>query len=235
MSDTCAFCGHNGDHFKPEHWVSQWISRALIPQGKGIEHHVIGLTPWRAPIVDLTVDHVCEDCNHHWMSDIETRARNNVLALVRGETLTLNQSQQQRVATWCFLKAITSELGRPLDQEATYPPFFYEAFKRALRPLNGCLVSIGFMEASNSPDRLLWFRSNGNKTPGPDGGDLTSYRTTFTISHLVVDVLGVIDPRVVVKIEEIDERFNPIWPSATKSLNWPPVARFTGIVNDDLV
>ena len=108
MTDTCVFCGKTGTDFKPEHWVSQWISRADIPKGKGILHFVPGRDPWPSRIVDLTVQHVCNECNHHWMSDIETRTRDIALPLIQGEVeLTLTSLQQAQLAAWCFLKVIT--------------------------------------------------------------------------------------------------------------------------------
>jgi hypothetical protein len=214
--------------------VSQWISKALIPKGKGIEHHVRGRTPWRSRIVDLTVPHVCDDCNHHWMSDLESVARNGVLSLLRGESVILNERNQRMVASWCFMKVITAELGRPADEAATYPPFIYEGFKEFKRPANGCAVTIGAMEPSDS--RLVWFQSEGqirHDLPAPIG-EAPAYHTSFVIGQLVVDVLGILDPRVHLHPED-DERFVQIWPVRPEPVAWPPIRRFVGIENNRLI
>src|SRR5437868_6100226 len=114
--DLCAFCGASGTDFKPEHWVPKWISRATIGKNQGILHNSHGREPWLRRMVDLTVPHVCPECNHHWMSDIETRSREAVLPLISGNAAKLDKDRQQRLATWCFMKLITLELGRPEDE-----------------------------------------------------------------------------------------------------------------------
>jgi hypothetical protein len=233
--DTCVFCGMLGDDFKPEHWVSQWISRASIPEGKGVEHHVPGREPWLDRTVDLTVEHICPDCNHHWMSDMEGRTRNLALPLIEGDTTprTFGAPEVTRLAAWCFMKAITLELGRPADQARTYSDGFYSGFRKHKRPPHGCLVSIGFREIPEDPEMFVWFKSEGRTHHAVPGiGDLAGYRTALAIRHLVIDVIGII-AAAPIQVSDRDNRLVQIWPNVP-SLDWPPPQRFAGIVNDDL-
>jgi hypothetical protein len=237
VPDTCVFCGAVGTNFKPEHWVPQWVSRASIPKGKGILHLVKDRDPWPHRLVDLTVRHVCPDCNHHWMSDIESQSRSVVLPLIQGaEDITLDERAQRQLATWCFLKVITLELGRPADEPTTYPPTIYEGFKAYKHPSTTCLITIGFREMSNAVPVFVWFKSQAQTHhTGPLVGDVPGYRTTLTIGHLVLDVIGLLDPRTKPVMEDSDDRLLTIWPVQPGGVNWPPSKRFSGIANDDLV
>ena len=138
--DLCAFCGASGTDFKPEHWVSKWISRATIGKNQGIVHNTPGREPWLGRMVDLTVPLVCPECN--WRSQA-------------GEQATV------------------------------------------------------------------------------EVGPVPSYRTTLTIGHLVMDVIGLLHPLVSVTTEP-DERFVQVWPVRSETIDWPPPCSFRGIVDNDL-
>jgi hypothetical protein len=232
--DVCAFCARSGTDFKPEHWVPQWVSRVTIGQNQGVLHHTRGRQPWFRRIVDLTVPHVCPECNHHWMSDIETRSRNLVLPLIEGQAATLPKAQQEQLATWCFMKLITLELGRPANEPATYPPPVYQGFRIFRQPPNGCVLSVGVREMNDVPPMFVWWRSQAGQQEVPEVGTLPSYRTTLTIGHLVIDVVGLVHPDVAVTTEP-DERFVQVWPVCFETLEWPPTRSFKGIVNSDLI
>jgi hypothetical protein len=60
---------------------------------------------------------------------------------------------------------------------------------------------------------FLWWRSQAGEHDVPGAGPVPSYRTTLTIGHLVMDVIGLIHPQVAV-MTELDERFIQIWPCA---------------------
>jgi hypothetical protein len=232
-ADTCVFCGATGTDFRPEHWVSQWISRAVIPAHKRVVHHVPGREIWVRNLFDLTVDHVCPNCNHHWMSDIESRAQPIALPLIQKDVAKmLSPTQQRRLATWCFLKVITAELGRPAHEKPTYPDWIYEGFGQHHHPPDVCLISIGFRDDLGDPELFVWWKSEGHEYALADGREANGYRTTIAIGHLVIDVLGVLVPA---KLEvEDDRRLLRIWPVSTRSLQWPPADRFKAVVNNDL-
>ena len=235
--DTCVFCDTEGDDFGPEHWVPQWVSRATIPKGKGILHvRADGSDPRLSNIVDWTVAHICTKCNSDWMSALETKVRNIALPLIEGDEQPriLDRNQLHLLARWCFMKAITLELGRPENQgPPTYPPEIYSGFKRFKQPPNGCVISIGYREMPEDPPVFVWFRSQGQKHALPPFDHLPGYRGAVSIKHLVIDLVGVFAAPAI-QVQDADPRLCQIWPFVA-NLDWPPPGRFQGIVDNDLV
>jgi hypothetical protein len=232
-TDTCAFCGKTGTDFKPEHWVPKWVSRATVGKNQRILHNVPGRDPWFGTGVNLTVEHVCPDCNHGWMSDVETGARDVVLPFIEGKPTTLDTNGQRKLATWSFMKLISLELGRSEDQLATYPAPVYQGFAIFRQPPNGCLLSVGFREMPEEPPLFVWWRSQAGEQAVPGVGPVPSYRTALCIGHLVIDVIGVVHPGAQLVTEQ-DDRLIPVWPVESKTLDWPPAVRFKGIIDNDL-
>jgi hypothetical protein len=169
------------------------------------------------------------------MSDIETRTRDIALPLIQGRTgLALSRKDQEQLAAWCFLKAITLELGRPDAHTPTYPSFVYTGFRQHRQPPRACLITVGHREMPEDPPLFVWFKSQGEKHALPDGRDLAGYRMALSIGHFVVEVFGVLG-RAVVAAED-DPRFVQVWPvGIADSLDWPPPAAFKGIVGNNLV
>lgn len=243
MTDICVFCGYEGDEFDPEHWVPKWLSRALIPKhGEMIGHVAEDRSIRMKRYFDYTVPHVCKTCNSGWMSDIESRASydGDVLRMVLGvPEPPPSREAQTKLASWCFLKAITLELGRPEAHEPTYPRTVYEAFKRdKTPPRKACSIALGLrtIPARASNPVFLWHKSQGRIFPVGPGGVYreTGYLTTLLIGHLVIDVAGLLRPLNA----QLDhgEGFVPLWPSLPgKEFPWPPSKRFSGVVNNDLV
>ena len=236
--DTCVFCETTGDNFDPEHWVPKWVSRATIPEGKGILHMPrdgYEEEAWVSGIVDWTVEHVCTECNGGWMSALETKVRDIALPLIDGDEhgRRLDRHELHLLARWCFMKAITLELGRPEDQERTYPPEIYTGFKRFKQPPNGCVISVGYRAMPEDPPMFVWFRSQGQKHALPPFDSLGGYRGAVAIKHLVIDITGVF-AAASIQVQDGDPRLMQIWPFLG-NVDWPPAGRFQGIVNNDLV
>ena len=96
MTETCVFCGSEGETFRPEHWIPQWLSRAVVGKRQMVEINEYGRdTPRYARAFELTVPRVCADCNHHWMSDMESRTRDLALPLIRGDEKTSLNTKEQ--------------------------------------------------------------------------------------------------------------------------------------------
>jgi hypothetical protein len=212
--------------------------RATIPPGKGIEHHSSRGCVWRAAEYDMTVPRVCPNCNHHWLSDIESRTRNIALPLIRGDDKrSLTAAEQRQLSIWCFMKAITLELGRPSGERPTHPEELYSGFKRFRQPpVTSCAVLIGRreIEADDPSPMTIWFNSQGRNHPVPGVGDVSGYRTAFLIGHLVVDVLGVHAGNAQAVVENDDHRLVRIWPVAAPTVTLPAEG-FVGIENNELI
>lgn len=224
MPERCIFCEVETERFRPEHWVPQWLSRAVIGEHQIVEHHEYGRDePRYARIFDLTVKRVCQDCNNHWMSDMETRTRNLALSLIRGEQESLSAAEQRRFAAWCFLKVLSLELGRPPEHEPTFPDAMYSGFHRFQHPpISSCAVLVGRRDLPTD-DRIvpyIWFHTQGQDHAVPDVGDVRGYRTALAIGHLVVDVLGVF-ANAQLHVEDADPRLVRLWPRRSRSIRLP--------------
>jgi hypothetical protein len=185
---------------------------------------------------DFTVRHVCGDCNGNWMSDIESRARNSVLGLILGEGPPSTREEQQHLATWCFLKALSVELGRPKEHRPTFPPGLYPAFRKEQRPpTTSCAIYLARRgEIPRHNPTYIWFRTQGGRRRGPDGTEFDQYETTMLIGHFVMQVAGLIAP---VKLQvQPDERHVVLWPELPgEGIDWPPRVQFADVVDNKLV
>lgn len=222
MADNCVFCESEGE-FPLEHWVPKWISRAVIEPNQIFEHHNQLGDVWYDRVMDMTVPHVCPTCNHGWMSNIETRARRVALPLIKGEgVISLPEPDQRVLASWCFMKVISLEIGRPPDQPRTYPDYIYTGFRKfRYPPGTSCVVSVGIRDMP-SGDPYAWFRSEGNKHTFPILGETPGYRTALVVGHLVIDVFGVLDPRAELHLEDDDPRLTRIWPVTKRPVTLAP-------------
>jgi hypothetical protein len=190
-----------------------------------VEHNEYGRdAPRYARAFDLTVPHVCPDCNHHWMSDMESQTRDLALALIRNQKASLTTKEQRTLAAWCFLKVLSLEIGRPADHQPTFPEAMYTGFRRFQRPpLSSCAVLLGRRhlqpdERSRVP--FIWFKSEGQQRSFPEVGDVLGYRTALAIGHLVIDVLGLF-ATVDLRLEDLDPRLIRIWPIAADEVELP--------------
>lgn len=228
MAETCIFCEAEVDETcPPEHWIPKWVSRAVVGPTQVVEHHLTWQDePWHAPIFDVTIPRVCQTCNNHWMSNIETRVSKIALPLIVGDDKrSLSKDEQQRIAVWAFLKAITSEIPRPHDQAQTYPEGLYPVFKEVRRPPHACAILLGGRELDTTAPVLpyAWCRSEGKTYPHPEYGQVSGYRTAFSIGHLVLDVLGLL-ASVPMTLQHEDDRLVRIWP--VESVVEVPTKRF---------
>jgi hypothetical protein len=190
-----------------------------------VEHNEYGSDePRYARAFDLTVPRVCPDCNHHWMSDMETRTRNLALALIRDERTSLSGAEQRKLASWCFLKVLSLEIGRPEEHPPTFPDAMYTGFCRFQHPpLTSCAILIGrrhLEHADGSPAPFIWFNSQGQKHPFPGVGDVGGYRTSLAIGHLVIDVIGLFAD-IALQLQDADPRLVRIWPVVSPSIRLP--------------
>lgn len=234
--DTCMFCGATGTRFAPEHWIPQWIFRAIRPMVGGPISHDDGRRRWLKREFDFTVKHVCSTCNGGWMSDIESRARDSVLSLILGGDPPKSPREQEALATWCFLKSLSVELGRPDEHQPTFPAGIYPAFRQQRRPPpTSCAVYLA--RRSEIPRRnptYIWFATQGGKFQGPDATLFDHYKTSILIGHLVVQISGLIAP---VKLQvDPDEWHVVLWPELPgENVVWPPTSQFLDVVNNELL
>lgn len=237
-TDTCAFCGYTGTNFDPEHWAPQWLSRELIPRlGSGVVHNLPDRPSWEARLFEITLPHVCRPCNGGWLSDLESNAKPHVLPFILGNSPEpMTERGMRLVASWCYLKAISLELGRSPEHRPTHEGSVYRDFKDSELPSLSCSLALGYREIKETKPVFVWWSSQGRALEvrgGPPGVEsLMGYHTTALFGYLVIDLAGTSVP---VNLDmDHGEGFHVLWPTIPRggTFPWPPDHRFSGISAD---
>jgi hypothetical protein len=234
--DTCAFCSKTGDDFDPEHWVPQWLSKELIPKhAAGVINFDAKGRSWKSSLFDLTVPHVCTDCNRHWMSDIETQAKKHVLPAILGDySKPITKDWILHIMRWSYFKVITLELGRPSEHIPTHSFEVYEQFRQTkLPPFPNCSLAVGAREriTDPTPDFVTFASQAFNAPGGPAGEQLHFHQTTLFVGHLIIDLFGLAAPYHV--DAHHTDGLQVLWPAVIKGgqFTWPPHKRLASIAD----
>lgn len=189
--DRCVFCNREGE-FSPEHWIPQWLSHELRKRGYVPEGD--------EDLFNMTVPHVCGECNSGWMSNIETRAKRHVLPLILGDySQPLTAQAVEHTVRWGYLKVISLELGRPAEHVPTHKDETYAQFKETrYPPYPNCSLAIGAREPiTERHPTYVTFTSQALNQPGTvdtPRGPLTYklhwHQTTLFVGHLVLNLVG---------------------------------------------
>jgi hypothetical protein len=110
----CIFCGEGG--LTKEHIFAEWIQQLIPPRSTRTVHTATfgGLEfkgKLHRPGDPLTkrLRIVCRNCNNVWMSGLQTQAKPLVSALIRGDWVSFDQSEQKIVASWMAMTAMVIE------------------------------------------------------------------------------------------------------------------------------
>jgi hypothetical protein len=121
----CTFCGGTG--LTKQHIWPAWL-KPLNPSSGPAHAHVTGNFETFVPIADAPpfavkfrqgasgarkIRNVCRHCNNGWLSQVEEHAKPVILALMRGESVTLDGPAQARLAAWLALVTIMIEFTHP--------------------------------------------------------------------------------------------------------------------------
>ena len=157
---TCAFCPFNG-RLSKEHFWGDWLRphlRAFVV-GNPKTKHTVSLTAASGDRVfmhqrkrgslelrdgdarDQTLRVVCETCNNNWMSQLQTRAKPTILALVRGEWPLIAATERRALAAWCTMFSMVIEFADPPTRASTPAERAY--LKERLEPPPNWTVWIG--------------------------------------------------------------------------------------------
>jgi hypothetical protein len=187
--------------------------------------------PGEDDLFNMTVPHVCGDCNSGWMSDIETKAKRHVVPFIFDDYRqmgALTQQTVEHVSRWSYLKVISLELGRPSEHTPTHQPSTYSAFKKTrLPPYPNSSLAIGARERiTDGQPTYIFFTSQAYNAPfAPLGDELHWYETTLCVGHLVISLIGLPD-RHRLNVHHA-EGLQPIWPLIREGgeFRWPPDKR----------
>jgi len=219
----CIFCHREIDaKAPPEHVIPQWISRAY-PNAMFTTKHRDGRVI-TSKVLEITVETVCKDCNHHWMSDLETRASPMLKPMLKGETQGLSIEQQVLLAQWAAKTAMTLDQTFPVVEERVFSPDQCKQLMERKLPPPGVGVQLGryagggiFLDFGHN-DLYRTVPAEGPGRNRPDG-----YRTAMRIDQLVVEVNVTSDAALDLRIAQTDVRnlLLPIWP-CVGPLAFPP-------------
>lgn len=118
----CLFCENPAG--SAEHVWSKWMSKhfARTSHDKSIEYwdrlggHNVELPEPRivhGHAVTTKVKGVCKQCNHGWMSGVETAVKPFLEPMLLGRSVTLSPAAQRAVTEWIVLKMMVWELTLP--------------------------------------------------------------------------------------------------------------------------
>jgi hypothetical protein len=177
----------------------------------------------KSKVIEITAETICKDCNHHWMSDLETWASPMLKPMLRGETQGLSIEQQVLIAQWAAKTAMTLDQTFPVVEERIFTAAQCKELMERRLPPPGVGVRLGryvgggiFLDfIHNDLYRLV------PKSPRRDAPD--GYRTAMRIDQLVVEVNVTSDANLDLRVAQVDVRdlLLCIWPS-DGPLAFPP-------------
>jgi hypothetical protein len=235
----CAFC-HNAiaPGAPPEHVIPQWISRAY-PDAMFVRTNRQGQQV-RSKVIGITVDTVCKDCNHHWMSDLETWASPMLKPMLKGNRQALTVEQQATLAQWGTKTAMTLDQVYPPEERVWSPEVCKDLMVRKLPPPG---VGVHLAHYTGDGDFLKTVHNDLYMRPVPPGtrpGPPDGHRTAIRLDRLIVEVHRTQDPlRLSIgKANQprvtLSDILLPIWPTV-ESTSWPPRLTFSEPTWDSFV
>jgi hypothetical protein len=228
----CIFCDGNAE--TSEHAWPVWLIEAL---GGTVTKAEAWLGPGAEPKewagAPVKVRCVCFQCNNGWMSNLESRVRPLIGAMMQDFTLRLDRTQQHLVAAWCVKTAMVFELTNPLKVN-----FYTQAERELLRSRltipDGTLMWLGRQYQSDFTychGRKLWTRPNEGRVLSE------GFVTTLAAARLVLQAITVrlaTERPPISRVQLHETRpgpwggargLVPIWPT-TASILWPPAWSF---------
>jgi hypothetical protein len=236
----CSFC-HEAipKSVPPEHVIPKWVAREY-PGATFSSRRRDGTIIRSKKAIEITTDAVCPECNHHWMSDLETWASPLLKPMLKGGTQGLSVEQQVLIAQWATKTAMTLEQTYPVEERIFSPAQCKHLMDSKLPPPgfgvqlaryvgNGDFLAMGHND--------LYRRAIPVGTrPGPPDG----HRTAIRIDQLVFEVNVTSDAHLDLRAAQIDVRdlILRIWPSVSP-IAWPPRvvmsdATWTSFIEPDL-
>lgn len=219
----CIFCDAEIEaSAPPEHVIPQWICRAY-PNAMFTTKHLDGRTI-TSKVLEITVETVCKDCNHHWMSDLETQASPMLKPMLKGGTQGLSIEQQVLIAQWATKTAMTLDQTFPVVRERIFTAEQCKQLMERKLPPPGVGVQLGryvgggiFLDFGHND----LYRTVPPKDPGRDRPD--GYRTAMRIDQLVVEVNVTGDANLDLRLVQTDigNMLLSIWP-CVGPLAFPP-------------
>jgi hypothetical protein len=244
VTRLCEFCGEEiATNAPPEHVMPKWL-RKFTAKGEMFENRpgtlrsispesdvtatwgVVPQKPSKHP--QITVDTVCADCNHDWMSDLEAQASPILTPMIEGKRVGLSVEQQLLLSRWIVKTAMTWGLLIP-KRDRAFPPESYRWLKERNTPPPDVTIRLARYtgDASDFIDMKheSLFIAALPKSEGLDRVEADGYRVPLVIGQLVIEVTvsrkenNLLRP-VGPNSSLIADLFVTIWPSVN-TVVWP--------------
>lgn len=232
MPFTCSFCGSTKRPRGREHVLADWLTTIGLDDSP-VEYHVgrLNRVPrrWTSSPFTATVRAVCDDCNHGWMSQLESIAKPILTPLIHGEARELSRDDQRLITVWAFKTALVALLSSSDEERASgygVPAPEYAALYASRdhpEPLPNCQFWTGYYAGERPPGTIrvvplvVELDDIAEPTVPP------AYLMTVVIGALMVQGVRFIDPSMYVEAATEPE-LPCIWPTEG-SVTWPPDSR----------
>lgn len=176
---------------------------------------------WVSPELDWKANVVCEPCNTHWMSNIESmHAKPSMAELITGKLdIPIDQTRADSIALFAFKTAVVFDhISR--DRE----PFFERSVRHEFRnsltiPINVGMWLTGFAPTGRG-EAITTYHEGGLS---PDNR-LEVYVCTYAVEHLVIQIVSY-RQRGLSRISVKDNFLAvPFWPKIPNGFVWPPTS-----------
>jgi hypothetical protein len=220
----CCFCDREiAANAPPEHVIPKWVGLAC-PGATFTTRHNSGRAT-TGKVIDITVETVCGDCNHGWMSNLESTNAPRLKPMLKGEPHGLSIQQQDSLARWATKTAMTLDQTFPANERVFFAAERKSLMERQLAP-PGTGVQLGHY-AGTGP--FLDFGHNdlyrGAVTDPANPGPPDGHRTAIRIDKLIVEINVTSDSHLNLRSGtpgvDVGDLLLPIWPAAAP-VAWPP-------------
>jgi hypothetical protein len=226
---VCAFCGSTKKPRGREHVFANWLNNIGL-ESYQVQYRAgrLNRVPrrWTTEGFTATVRAVCDDCNHGWLSDLETEARPVLTPLILGESRELSPDDQRLIAAWSCKTALVAMLSSSEEERARgygVPPAEYRALYATREhpeplPHSQYWISRYLGERPPGAIRVVHLVIKLDGLPEPEVP--SAYSLTVMIGALVVQGVRFTTPSLEVNLAPgLD--LPSIWPTA-RVASWPP-------------
>jgi hypothetical protein len=168
---------------------------------------------------------VCYDCNHGWMSRLESKAKPLISQMVLHRIHNFTASQQRTLAQWATMKALLWPFAMPNGKRLaaqTIPEPWRRAFQTQLRFPPSTHVWAASFEGGTIVNSLA--ATFEREVGGGEGGKLVGYYFAVVIDKMVLHVA--VPGRDNIRIQSSDPNVSlwspQVWPVVSDRLPWPP-------------
>lgn len=177
-----------------------------------------------AKVIEITADTVCRECNHGWMSDLESKCAPILKPMLKGQPQGLDLERQTLLAQWATKTAMTLDQTVPLAMRVFSPDEGKQLMDREMPP-PGTGVQLGHYAGTGI---FLEFGHNDlyrtavldPTNPGPPDGHRTAIRIDQLIAEVNVTSDASLDLRSGTTGVPVTDLLQPIWPTSAP-VAWP--------------